>query len=135
MLNRALNLAAAITFILFAVSAHADAPSKRLVPPQAQSVINKVHAAAAARDFSALNRLMTKDFTWSFGGDGDSSQALAAWREDPTYLKNLHRVTGRKCEYTADNYVECPIGVGTGYRAGFKNAGNGWLMVYFVAGD
>lgn len=78
---------------------------------------------------------MAKEFLWSFGGDGNASQAIDAWRNDPAYLKNLSRITNLKCKYTNDKRVECPANAGTGYRAVFKQLPDGWRMTSFVNGD
>jgi hypothetical protein len=111
-----------------------SAPASRTVPPGALALIRQVHAAAVAHDYAALEKVMIKDFIWSFGGDNDAAQALAAWRENSKYLQQLGRVTGQKCAYEAE-YVECPANAGTDYRAGFKASPDGWRMEYFVAGD
>jgi len=106
----------------------------RSIPPAAAAVIRDVHAAAAASDYAALERAMTSEFVWSFGGDGEAAQALDQWRKKPRYLRELHRVTSASCDYR-DGLVECPARAGAGYRAGFRLTAAGWKMVYFVAGD
>jgi len=127
-----MHLAASGVFAaLFAASA-AAAP---VMPPEAKAVIRQVHSAASAKDFAALKSLMASEFSWSFGGDADSSQAIAAWRKDPQYLKNLSRVTGLPCAYIDKEYIECPANASMAFRAGFKRLPEGWRMVYFVEGD
>jgi hypothetical protein len=113
----------------------ASAIAKPVIPVKAKALISKVHVSASRKDFTALEQLMAKEFTWSFGGDGDSSQAIAAWREDPQYLKNLTRVTSLRCAYIDKEYIQCPANAGMAFRAGFKRLPEGWRMVYFVAGD
>lgn len=113
----------------------ASAPARQSIPVEATALVKKVHSAALAKDYTLLRSVMANDFVWSFGDDGSATHAIAAWRKDPTYLKNLARATGRRCIYTADQYIECPRNAGPGYRAGFKHSAKGWRMVYFVAGD
>ena len=104
-------------------------------PPAAVAVIAQVHRAAAARNYEKLREHMISEFTWSFGGDPSVDQALSAWKNEPGYLRQLARVTARKCVYRKDKYVECPVRAGTGFRAGFKESNGKWSMEYFVEGD
>lgn len=105
------------------------------IPLEAQSVVLKVNRAAKANDLAALQKLMVKEFTWSFGGDLDAEQALAAWKENPEAIKELYRVTSKQCTMREERIVECPTNAGINYRAGFQNTESGWRMIYFVAGD
>ena len=109
-------------------------PADKVIPAPAAALIGKVHRAAAKRNFEVLKNSMADEFVWSFGGDGDTSQALEAWRADPSYLIQLRRVTSARCGVRED-LVECPANAGVGYRAGFRKTEGGWRMVYFVAGD
>jgi len=112
--------------------AHANQP----IPPEAIMLIEQVHSAAYAKNYTFLKSVMTNDFTWSFGADKNtSSRAIEAWRVDPTYLKRLEQATGQQCARTPEDYIECPKNAGMDYRAGFKRLPDGWRMVYFVAGD
>ena len=104
------------------------------IPPAATEAIRKVHDASGRRDVAALEALMARDFTWSFGGDADARQALAEWRANPRYFDELRRVTGVPCGYE-DGIVECPRKAGTRFRAGFRKTDAGWRMIYFVGGD
>jgi hypothetical protein len=127
------NSRARVFLVFSAVTSIASASE---LPPNAMDVIGKVSAAAAKRDFGALEGLMAPEFTWSFGGDRDARQALKAWRADPNYLQQLHLAIRGLCALkTSDGVVECPTNSGTKYRAGFKATQNGWKMIYFVAGD
>lgn len=106
------------------------------IPPEAHAVIRRVHAAATTKDFSVLRALMVKEFTWSFGGDGDADQAIEAWKGDVSTVRQLVRVTGRRCSFHGSNErIQCPPKAGYGYRAGFMKTEQGWRMSYFVAGD
>ena len=123
------------TIALF-LGASALARADQLIPPEAVTLIQRVHSAASAKDYSYLKSVMANDFAWSFGADENtSSGAIAAWRHDPTYLKQLEQVTGQPCARTPEAYIECPMNAGANYRAGFKLLSSGWRMVYFVAGD
>ena|SRR5471030_231570 len=106
----------------------------KVIPAEATELIRRVHDAAAKRNFEALKNSMVDEFVWSFGGDGDATQALKAWNTDPRYLRQLSRVTASSCVIRTD-LVECPVNAGVGYRAGFKRTNSGWRMIYFVAGD
>ena len=105
------------------------------VPTGAMRAVSAVHRAAASRNYPKLKKLMAPEFTWSFGGDGSADQAIERWKKEPGYLRNLARVTGLKCQYRQDRYVECPINAGTNFRAGFKEVAGTWRMEYFVEGD
>ena len=115
----------------------ADAPPTEAtaIPVGAQEAIAAVHAAAAAKDFSALRAQMdATGFVSSFGGDGTVDEALALWRKDPALLAKLAQVTGEACALV-ESYVECPADAGTGYRAGFGLTDDGWRMQWFLVGD
>ncbi|TFW23901.1 hypothetical protein E4L96_06390 [Massilia arenosa] len=124
---------------LFLLSLHsgssasmADSP----IPPEGHRAILAVRAAAKGKDFVELKRWMVSDFLWSFGGDGDADQAIAAWKRDPEAMRELYRVTGQKCAFIRDTRtIQCPPNAGYHYRAGFKYTSDGWRMTYFVAGD
>jgi hypothetical protein len=105
------------------------------LPPGAMVVIQSVHAAAGQQRHAALQGLMAPEFVWSFGGDADARQAMAAWKADPKALKALHRATGMPCAALPDGSVECPRSAGRAARARFEFTAQGWRMVSFVAGD
>ena len=105
------------------------------LPPGATAVIQAVHMAAGQQRHAALQRLMASEFVWSFGGDADAQQAIAAWKADPKALKALYRVTGAPCAALAHGSVECPRQAGRAARARFELTAQGWRMVSFVAGD
>jgi hypothetical protein len=105
------------------------------IPPAAKSAINQVHRAAIAKDYDTLRKHMVAEFNWSFGGDASAEQAIAAWKMQSGYLRHLAKITQLRCTYRKDHYVECPVGAGTSFRAGFKETEGKWKMVYFVEGD
>lgn len=111
------------------------------LPVDAWNVIQQVERAAAATNWSQLRSSMADDFTWSFGGDGDADQAIAAWKEDPAaYLPKLRRVLTMACRrqgqfYDGQEHVFCPGKTDMDFRAGFTLGKDGWKMRYFVAGD
>lgn len=115
-------------FIGTSLPVHAAKP----LPPGAKAVIQSVHAAAGQQRHTALQRLMAPEFVWSFGGDADAQQAIAAWKAD---LRALHRVTGAPCVALPDGSVEYPRQAGRAARARFEPTAQGWRMVSFVAGD
>ena len=119
--------------LAFLITSHVLAAAP--IPEDAQVTIRAVGSAAGRQDLAALDRLMIREFTWSFGGDRDARQALDAWRADPRYLAQLSRATAAKCGYVTPKIIECPIRAGTGQRAGFERTTDGWRMSYFVAGD
>ncbi len=120
---------------LFVLSALSTSALAEPIPKEAQFLISKVHVAASKKDTDTLKKLMVTEFVWSFGGDGDSEQAIQAWKADTSLLKKLYHVTGRDCFEKADHSIECPKNAGTNYRAGFKKTTEGWRMFYFVGGD
>ena len=115
--------------------AHSTSAGAEPIPAAAKIVIEQVHRAAVAKDFDSLRQHMVPEFSWSFGGDASIEQAIAAWKKQPGYLRQLARVTKQKCTYRKDRYVECPVGAGTNFRAGFKATDGKWRMEYFLEGD
>ena len=127
------------SFFLVSILALSLASSSALarpsIPKEGLAFIHQVHQAAIHKDYAALETLMAREFVWSFGGDEDAKQAIAAWRENPEALQVLAKITRSPCAMRPDNLIECPRNPGTDYRAGFKRTQGGWQMVYFVAGD
>ena len=109
--------------------------SGEVVPEPARSVVRQVHEASSKRQLQLLYALMSPEFTWSFGGDASSEQAIHEWKERPGVLRRLSRATAGPCEVISGGIVQCPSDAKLGYKAGFKQFPQGWLMVYFVAGD
>jgi hypothetical protein len=104
------------------------------VPPAAQAAIHAVNAAAAHKDFAALEALMTSEFIWSYQGDPSAKAAIAEWQSHPKTLKELQHVTTLACDQRSA-LVECGAPTKGSFRAGFKQTPAGWRMVYFVEGD
>ena len=125
--------ATVVAIFSFLITGHVLAAAP--IPEDAQVTIRAVGSAAGRQDFVALDKLMAREFTWSFGGDRDARQALDAWRADPGYLAQLSRATAAKCGYVTPRIIECPVRAATGHRAGFERTPDGWRMSYFVAGD
>lgn len=106
------------------------------IPDEAALIISKIHHAAARHDLKAIRRLMISEFVWSYGGDGDADQAVAAWRQDRNAIHQLAVVTKGRCSFVGgQKLIQCPPNAGTAYRAGFIHTDYGWRMSYFVAGD
>lgn len=114
----------------------AEAKMKPTAPPaDAQVVIKEVRSAAQNKDFKKLRGLMQEDFLWSFGGDGSAEQAIAEWRKDRRYLRELANVLKSGCRLYDENTVNCPGKGGMNFRAIFSKRGEGWRMRAFVEGD
>ena len=128
-----MRLAFSLLIAAFTTSCVAMAGSP--IPAGARQVISSAHTAAAKHDLPALRALMTDEFTWTFGGDSNADQAIAAWRSDPSAIAALHRITGKSCGRISEQFIQCPQNAGTSYRAGFTETLAGWRMAYFVAGD
>lgn len=114
----------------------AEAKTQRAtIPTDAQVVIKKVRSAAQSKDFEKLRGLMQEDFLWSFGGDGSAEQAIAEWRKDDRYLRQLDYVLKSGCRLHDENTVNCPGKGGMNFRAIFSKSNEGWRMRAFVEGD
>lgn len=105
------------------------------LPTGARATIAQLQAAAEANDFAKLRALMTDQFIWSFGGDANADQAIAAWRVDPSYLTGLRATLARECHLPDPDEVECPGRGGGDFRTGLVKTPAGWRMNYLVAGD
>jgi hypothetical protein len=125
---------ASVVFIALATSG-SDRAAAEPPPSGALEVIARVNRAARQMDYVALRADMIKEFSWSFGGDSSAEQAIAEWKKQPEYMRQLGRVTKMRCAYRKDKYVECPANAGTSFRAGFKMSEGQWKMVYFIGGD
>jgi hypothetical protein len=112
-----------------------DAVVAAPVPPGAIETIARVNRAATRNDFAALRATMVQDFRWSFGGDASADQAIAEWKKEPRYLRQLARITKGTCTRHSDGEVECPARAGTSSRAGFMLRDGQWTMTYFIEGD
>jgi hypothetical protein len=129
------RLTATLCLLAIAPAAPAWSLPPAEIPEGARASIAAVHAAAVAKDFNALRAQMdASGFVSSFGGEGSVDEALDLWRKDPELLAELARATAQACALE-ENYVECPAGAGTGYRAGFGLTDEGWRMQWFLAGD
>jgi hypothetical protein len=110
-------------------------PASSALPQEARATIAQLRDAAAAKDFAKLRSLMTGEFTWSFGGDADADQAIAAWRDDSSYLHGLRATLNQGCHRSAQDELECPGKGGGDFRAGLVRTPAGWRLQYLVAGD
>lgn len=134
------HLVAAVTAALVAATGIASPALSQPVigslPIEAQSVITQVKEAAQVRDFNTLRALMSDDFKWNLGPDGESrALAIEAWRRDQTYLARMVDVLQRGCVPYAAGSIVCPGKGGLDFRAGFRKTDAGWRMAYFLAGD
>ncbi len=111
------------------------------LPPAAARAISEVEQAAASRDVGRLRPLMADEFTYSFGDSPSADTAIAMWQADPAILAELDKALSAGCaQDKKDAQVVCPAaflsdGNFAGYRAGFRDVGGAWKMVFFVAGD
>jgi hypothetical protein len=111
------------------------------LPAGAARAISDVEQAATARDVGRLRPLMADEFTYSFGDSPSAETAIVMWQADPTLLAELAKVLAAGCaQDKKEPQVVCPAAYLTdenfaGYRAGFRNLGGAWKMVFFVAGD
>lgn len=111
------------------------------LPPAAARAIAQVEQAANERDVGRLRPLMADEFTYSFGDSPSADTAIAMWQADPNLLGELGKALAAGCaQDRKDGQVVCPAAFLTdqsfaGYRAGFRNLGGAWKMVFFVAGD
>lgn len=115
--------------------ATAAEPASSPLPHDARATIAQLRQAATAKDFAKLRSLMTGEFTWSFGGDANADQAIAAWRDDGSYLQGLRATLDQGCHLSTQDELECPGKGGGGFRAGLVKTPAGWRLQYLVAGD
>jgi hypothetical protein len=138
--SRVFGLAVFLATELATLSTYGNEGASAL-PVDAAKVIHQVDRAAASTDWNQLRLLMADECTWSFGGDGDADQAIAAWKEEPAkYLKELRGVLTPAChrqgQYSdGQEHVVCPGKTDTAFRAGFTLGADGWKLRYFVEGD
>jgi hypothetical protein len=131
------------TIVIASFLAIAAAPNAGKLPPEASAVIDRVRKAAEQSDWSALRKVMVREFTWSFGGDRDADQAIEAWKNRPEYVRELGRVLRMGCRVDTTRYgdgtnaerIKCDGKSGLQFRAGFINTPEGWKLEYFVEGD
>jgi hypothetical protein len=107
----------------------------KAIPKDAADVIRSTLDAADKKALSSLRALMVDAFTWSFGGDEDANQAIAEWKKDPKYLREMVGVLKMGCHLESATQIECTGRGGMTFRAGFIKSGQGWRMNYFVEGD
>ena len=109
-------------------------------------------AAVRRRDRAALRRMMSDEFTYSFGDDSNADQAFTHFDNPNNYTApNSRRTTGwtvldqvlaRGVRPDVDsmrsgsrNPSYIASGGNIGCRAGFEFSGGRWRWMYFVCGD
>lgn len=129
-------------YLVFAVlifdsvsTVRAEPAPKGLIPKDAKLVFEQVIAAVESDDLMRLKALMVEDFTWSFGGDRSSQQALDEWKKDPSSIKRLPALLKSSCKLENSHTIVCESDSRQNLRAGFSRKPVGWLLEYFVAGD
>lgn len=111
------------------------------LPPAAARAIAQVEQAAGQHDVGRLRPLMADEFTYSFGDSPSADTAIVMWQADPNIFAELGKALAAGCAHDRkEAQVVCPAAFLTdqnfaGYRAGFRNVGGAWKMVFFVAGD
>lgn len=112
------------------------------LPPLAAQAVAEALAASKSRDFAALGTTMHEKFTWSFGAEPSSRDALMMWQADSSVLARLAKSIEAGCRIDeAGELVTCPPAYTEepgyiGYRAGFAPGKDGlWKMTFFVTGD
>lgn len=81
---------------------------------------------------AVLANLMNDAFTWSFGGDASSKQALDEWAKDPTIPKKLRAAIAGSCKREED-ILSCAAKKGP--RLVLEKQSGCWRWTAFVEGD
>ena len=124
-----------------AQAAPVDVAKYGQVPPAAAQVIAAVSQAAGARDVGKLRMFMADQFVYSSGDEPSADTAIVVWQADPSIFGELTRALDAGCAHDpAKGEVVCPAAFlsdagQAGYRAGFRQAGGSWRMVYFTQGE
>ena len=111
------------------------------LPAGAARAVAEVERAAGARDVATLRRFMADEFTYSTGDEASAETAIVVWQADPSILAELAKAVDAGCGHdTGKGLVVCPASLladegAPGYRAGFRDVGGTWKMVFFIAGD
>lgn len=111
-------------------------------------------AALKRGDRAALRKMMSDQFTSSFGGDGGVDEAFAFFDDSRNYedaggrringWQMLNKVLAKGVAQDRTNvrdgkripsYIAPPKGQNAPCRAGFELMGGGWRWTYFVCGD
>lgn len=87
---------------------------------------------SSAEKPTVLATLMEDAFTWSFGGDASSKQALQEWQKDPTTPKKLRAAIAGTCSREGD-VVTCAARKGP--RLTLEKQAGCWRWTAFVEGD
>jgi hypothetical protein len=111
-------------------------------------------AALKRGDRAALRKMMSNEFTSSFGGDGGVDEAFAFFDNSRNYedaggrpvngWQMLNKVLAKGVAHDRKNvrdgkripsYIAPPNGQNAPCRAGFELMGGNWRWTYFVCGD
>lgn len=127
---------ASLTDLVYEVVSPQEAAGRELA-----EFVLAVRQAAARRDVLGLRSVMARDFTYSFGGGGGPTEALAVWERQGFHpLDRLVAVLDRGLTSREGELWAAPPEHFAGleyldYRAGFRRSGGRWEWVFFVRGD
>lgn len=106
------------------------APRVSTAPTDARLFLRLIWTSAEKP--AALATLMEDAFTWSFGGDASSKQALGEWAKDPALATKLRAAIAGTCRRDGD-VVICAAKKGPRLVLEKQNAC--WRWTAFVEGD
>lgn len=108
----------------------AKAPRVSTAPADARLFLRLIWTSAEKP--AVLATLMEDAFTWSFGGDASSKQALDEWQKDPMTPKKLRAAIAGTCKREGD-VVTCSAKKGP--RLVLEKPAGCWRWTAFVEGD
>ena len=106
------------------------APRVSTAPADARLLLRLIWTSAE-KD-AVLGPLMENAFTWSFGGDASSRQALDEWKKDATIPKKLRAAIAGTCKLDGDVVTCAPK---KGPRLVLEKQSGCWRWTAFVEGD
>ncbi len=106
------------------------APRVSTAPADARLFLRLIWTSAETP--AVLATLMEDSFTWSFGGDASSKQALDEWKQDATIPKKLRAAIAGTCKLNGD-VVTCAAKKGP--RLALEKQRGCWRWTAFVEGD
>lgn len=108
------------------------APAMKSAPADARLLLKLIWTAAADVSESTVGHLMEPAFTWSFGGDASSAQALEAWKADGDLGRKLRAALAGRCRQEGTTLTCEPK---RGPRLVLERLEGCWRWTAFVGGD
>ncbi len=108
----------------------AKAPRVSTAPGDARLFLRLIWTSAEKP--AVLATLMEDAFTWSFGGDASSKQALEEWKKDTSTPKKLRTAIAGTCRREGE-VVTCAANKGP--RLVLEKQNGCWRWTAFVEGD